>query len=807
MFNSKYLKIVFNALCSILGTSAFSYVQNENISVDCSQKISTATPYLFGTCLEDLNHEVYGGLYGQMIFGERFEEISSDSISKYFEIKRGKWATFETHTECEPNSEGAMLLLKEDGWQNCDVECDFGNGLVLPTTGILLNAKISEDSKVESAYFIQIRLKRSKQGIYIAKIEKNKEKELALIDKSKLTLNEDWNSIRIKISKDNGMQLFLNGKSVYTNKSLIPLEKGTKVALYTKYIHGLYRNFRIKDSNRVISVPLMGTKEAKIAGEWLANSSNGGSFSLSEVGNKKVQVLEGINKTSVAKISNKGVFGRIYLDNTENYEGYIVMKASTENAKISVGVNDDFDECVLVDGKVDDEHLKKYTFKLKSKKSGKSFGNFYIKLQGVGLVSLAQVNLQPEKKWNGANVRHDIANKMVESGIKLVRFGGTMVNNSEYKFKSMLPLAENRKTFKGFWYRYASLGFGVIEFVNFCKSAGFEPIFAINIEESPEDVADMIEYFNGASNTKMGAIRASHGRIEPYGLKYIEIGNEELIGRPDDAKGYAHYVERFKILQKAMSAKDKNLKFISAGWFAENDIVKNAFLQLDDICDFWDIHPNADAISAGTDVAKTIDHIKSCFAKWKKNYKMRLMILEENGSRCDMQRALGHSGILSAVRNDMDFVVTTCPANALQAGNKKNFNGWNQGQIHFDEKSVWGTPPYYVQRMNVENFLPRVVKTSKQKNLIISAATDERNSDLAIYITNTSDGWVRSKIDIANFKGNLKSAKVWELYGKLTDTNTSDNPKNIAPTVRVEKFDKNVQIDIRPYSHTILRFN
>ena len=803
----KNLKSTLIALCSILGTSAFSDVQKENISVDCSQKIATATPFLFGTCLEDLNHEVYGGLYGQMIFGERFEEISYDSISKYFEVKRGKWSTFETHTECEPNSEGAMLMLKEDGWKNCEVSCDFGNGLVLPMTGILLNAKISADAKVESAYFIQVRLKRSKQGIYIAKIENDKENQISLVDKNKLDINDDWNSLRIKISEKEGMQIFLNGKSIYKNKNLTPLKQGSKVALFTKYIHGYYKNFKIVDSKRVISVPLMGTNISNIAGEWFGKSSNGGSFSLSEIKGKKVQVLSGMKSNSQAKISNKGVFGKICLDNDLTYEGYVVMQANTKNAKISVGATDDFSECVLVNGKSTDENLKKYTFTLTSKKRGKSFGNFYIKLEGQGSVYLSQVNLQPQKKWNGANVRHDIADKMVQSGIKLVRFGGTMVNNPEYKFKSMLPAPSDRKTFKGFWYKYASLGFGVIEFVKFCKSAGFEPIFAVNIEENPQDVADMIEYFNGSIYTKMGSLRASHGRKEPYGLKYVEIGNEELIGRPDDAKGYAHYVERFKILQKAMAKKDKNLKFISAGWFAETDAVKNAFLELDGICDFWDIHPSADSLTAGSEVAKTINHIKGCFKKWKKHHKMKLMILEENGSRCDMQRALGHSGILSAVRNNMDFVITTCPANALQAGNGKNFNGWNQGQIHFDEKSVWGTPPYYVQRMNVENFLPRVVKTSSQKNLIISASTDDKNSDLAIYITNPTSSRVRSKINVSNFKGDLKSAKVWELYGSLTDTNTSDNPKNIAPTVRVEDFDKDVQIDFRPYSHTILRFN
>ena len=30
--------------------------------------------YLTGACIEDVNHEIYGGLYSQMIFGESFQE-------------------------------------------------------------------------------------------------------------------------------------------------------------------------------------------------------------------------------------------------------------------------------------------------------------------------------------------------------------------------------------------------------------------------------------------------------------------------------------------------------------------------------------------------------------------------------------------------------------------------------------------------------------------------------------------------------------------------------------------------------------
>ena len=29
---------------------------------------------MYGSCIEDVNHEIYGGLYAQQIFGESFEE-------------------------------------------------------------------------------------------------------------------------------------------------------------------------------------------------------------------------------------------------------------------------------------------------------------------------------------------------------------------------------------------------------------------------------------------------------------------------------------------------------------------------------------------------------------------------------------------------------------------------------------------------------------------------------------------------------------------------------------------------------------
>src|SRR5579863_1036281 len=44
------------------------------IHVDAGHTLNRITPWMFGSCIEDVNHEIYGGLYAQQIFGESFEE-------------------------------------------------------------------------------------------------------------------------------------------------------------------------------------------------------------------------------------------------------------------------------------------------------------------------------------------------------------------------------------------------------------------------------------------------------------------------------------------------------------------------------------------------------------------------------------------------------------------------------------------------------------------------------------------------------------------------------------------------------------
>ena len=63
-----------------------------------------------------------------------------------------------------------------------------------------------------------------------------------------------------------------------------------------------------------------------------------------------------------------------------------------------------------------------------------------------------------------------------------------------------------------------------------------------------QDVLDLIEYANGdAKTTRWGRERAKAGHPEPFNLKYIGLGNEDLISRV--------FTERFTMIYEAVRAK------------------------------------------------------------------------------------------------------------------------------------------------------------------------------------------------------------------------------------------------------------
>ena len=69
-----------NCLLALALSASSLAAQDAVIRVDAGKVENKITPYLYGACMEDVNHEIYGGLYDQKIFGESFEEPDRESV-------------------------------------------------------------------------------------------------------------------------------------------------------------------------------------------------------------------------------------------------------------------------------------------------------------------------------------------------------------------------------------------------------------------------------------------------------------------------------------------------------------------------------------------------------------------------------------------------------------------------------------------------------------------------------------------------------------------------------------------------------
>ena len=57
------------------------------VHVDAARVMNRVSPWMYGSCIEDVNHEIYGGLYSQMIFGESFQEPPSHRPWGMYEMR------------------------------------------------------------------------------------------------------------------------------------------------------------------------------------------------------------------------------------------------------------------------------------------------------------------------------------------------------------------------------------------------------------------------------------------------------------------------------------------------------------------------------------------------------------------------------------------------------------------------------------------------------------------------------------------------------------------------------------------------
>ncbi|KAA8895832.1 alpha-L-arabinofuranosidase A [Sphaerosporella brunnea] len=194
----------------------------------------------------------------------------------------------------------------------------------------------------------------------------------------------------------------------------------------------------------------------------------------------------------------------------------------------------------------------------------------------VSLVSL----FPPTYKDRPNGLRKDLAEVLAEIRPKFLRFPGgnnleglTIQTRWQWK-KNIGPLTE-RPGRPGDWSYYNTDGLGYLEFLEWCEDMEIEPLLSVyagyslditNIspantvpQESMQpyitEALEQLEYAMGSTETKWGALRASHGHPSPFQIRFVEIGNEDFFS--------SSYYWRFPLFYSALKAVYPNVTFIA----------------------------------------------------------------------------------------------------------------------------------------------------------------------------------------------------------------------------------------------------
>jgi len=105
-------------------------LQMIHITVDATDIRNTIPPTMFGTCMEDVNHEIYGGLYAQLIMGESFEEPASGINYNEWKKSGGYWAVDREYSDGSISIVPGRHTRRMVGTTDLDVEPDGSARLI-----------------------------------------------------------------------------------------------------------------------------------------------------------------------------------------------------------------------------------------------------------------------------------------------------------------------------------------------------------------------------------------------------------------------------------------------------------------------------------------------------------------------------------------------------------------------------------------------------------------------------------------------------------------------------------------------------
>jgi len=336
---------------------------------------------------------------------------------------------------------------------------------------------------------------------------------------------------------------------------------------------------------------------------------------------------------------------------------------------------------------------------------------------GIDMVSLFPQETFMNRK-NG--LRKDLAEVIAALKPKFVRFPGGCMSHGQgldniYHWNHTIGPLQERKPDMNIWHYHQTRGLGFYEYFQFCEDIGAEPLpvlaagvpcqnsannsegfggqqGGIPMSQMPayiDELCNLIDWANADPATnEWAAKRAEAGHPEPFNLKYLGIGNEDIISTV--------FEERYTMICKALRERHPEIKVCgTVGPFHTPSA---------DYIEGWDLcqrHPELQYMTDEHYYESTgwFMHHRDYYDRYdRQGTKVYLgeWAASTRVKRPNVETALAEALYLTDVERNGDVVVMTSYAPMLC---KDGHSNWNPDMIYFSNTSVRTTPAYEVQRL------------------------------------------------------------------------------------------------------------
>jgi alpha-L-arabinofuranosidase len=429
--------------------------------------------------------------------------------------------------------------------------------------------------------------------------------------------------------------------------------------------------------------------------------------------------------------------------------------------------------------------------------------------RSTGTLWLDMVSLFPQATFKGREngLRPDLAGMMAGLHPAFLRFpGGSFVEGlmlaDAYRWKRTIGDPASRPGFQGIWGYRSTDGLGFHEYLQLCEDLGAAPLYVANCGMSekefatPEqmrswvqDAVDAVEYANGPVTSQWGALRAKAGHPAPFGLRYVEIGNENGLDYFWGGGNKAQYRERYLPIYQAIKARYPG-------------IVTIADSRIDAPTEILDEHYYDDAAWFRSHATLFDGYDR----KGPKIYVGEYAVTKGCGNG-NLKAALGEAAFMTGLERNSDVVAMSCYAPLFANSAWKR---WNPDAVFFNAAQVYGTPSYHVQAMFAANradvSLP--LKLAGPADTLFAVAGRRRSTgELIVKIVNASGQGQRVALSLRGGGRFVPAGQAIVLSsGSEDDENSFDDSTRVSPREEpVASVSESFNYDLRAYSVTVLK--